>query len=266
MSKSSIKHDSKIKYHFKLGFTPEFIENYDIKPIIGTTCTGTITLSSSKPMTKIEAYIYARYLISKTYEYNKDDPRAASFGTDEDTNLRIVKTTFNDEAVIILTHLPKSQWLVTQIIDVDEIFPIGYLRGYAHRKGRNATDKEYSRAIGYDIDFGLPSIPKMKSDSPDDDTRAIYELDMVTGNLNLEGEKDIPNLILKYQPLVHGLWRKMKADDVAENFKTGHSYGVYPSNVGYYCGSVNGEKVENICESSAKIIDQWLETNLEMNC
>ena len=253
---------SKNRFHFQLSYSSEFIKNFDIKPVNDST--ETITLASAYPMTKVEAYIYARYLVSQAYPYIQGEARAASFAMCEDSNLRIAKTSFK-QAELVLTHLKKPEWVLDNIIDIDEIYPIGYLRGYAHRKGLSGNDKDYSRAIGYDIDIVLPSVPMMYSKLPDDDIRAIYSLDPTTGKLEFSSEKHIPNLILKYQPLIHAIWRKMKADDIAENFKDGHSYGVYPSDSTY----VNTEAEEvtaSVASLSNDMIDTWLKTNIEMNC
>ena len=253
---------SKNRFHFQLSYSAKFIKNFDIKPVNAST--ETITLASAYPMTKVEAYIYARYLVNQAYPYIQGEARAASFAMSEDSNLRIAKTSFK-KTELVLTHLKKPEWVVENIIDIDEIYPIGYLRGYAHRKGLSGNDKDYSRATGYDIDIVLPSVPMMYSELPDDDIRAIYSLDPTTGKLEFSSEKYIPNLILKYKPLIHAIWRKMKADDVAENFKDGHSYGVYPNNVTY----VNTEAEEvtaSVASLSNGMIDTWLKTNIEMNC
>ena len=249
---------STVTHQFQLAYVPYMFEHGLIKPITAMESKKNIdkiAISSNQPLHQIEAHIYARYLISKSY--NTTDPKYNLYiSTSEDGDLTKI-VNFNNELLISLIQTDVDSFEMNTIVDVDAVYPIGYIRGYAYRVDENDKEKKV-KAKFYDIDIHMPSVPMMLSESPDDDVRVIYEMNeygvQVGGSETIQ---NIPNIIEKYKPVFSALYRRMKKDDDAENFQSGHTYGLY-----------FGEAFENMMNTYSgaeldTLLDTWAEDGLE---
>ena len=250
---------SKVTHKIQLAYVPNMFKYGLVKPLIrmeNKQNIDQICIASAQPLHQIEAHIYARYLISKTY--NSTEPQANVLTIDTSENGDLTKiVNFNNQLLISLIQTDVDSVELDKIVDVDPIYPIGYIRGYAYRADEKDKEKTV-KAKFYDIDIHMPSVPMMLSESPDDDVRVIYEMNeygvQVGGSETIQ---NIPNIIEKYKPVFSALYRRMKKDDDAENFQSGHTYGLY-----------FGEAFENMMNlySGAELdtlLDTWVEDGLE---